>query len=477
MHRRLSLGLAAMLAVFVTTAASSSAAPPAPPKLRVFTATTSVELQKFRDQPITLDVHAYVSATGGDFRVDASRETYADAIVAHQVIGSSRRALPAWVVNEWFGLRDFVRYTVRNAQGKVVATADRTFCPAGYNVQRVDDSGPPVPTFPVFCGTNPFTKGMVWGIDRGWATSLDFFDSPTVKLPLGRYTLTINIPKRYAQLFNITPKDASTTVKLHVVKATDGCKPPCGHGRPARHRDAAGPASAPTVTAPDPSSLPDLIPLPSWSIGTARHLKRDYLEFGANVWNRGPAPLVVEGFRRPGKNIMDAFQYFYKDGVAVGRAAAGTMAFDSRGGHEHWHFKQFVEYSLLNSTKSEIVRSQKEAFCLVPTDAIDLTAPNAEWNPFLIGLPGACGDVGSLWIRETLPVGWGDTYYQSLPGQSFDITGLKNGKYFIRLFANPTGVIHEANTGNNTQLRLVILGGTPGHRTVKVPPYHGIDTH
>ena len=79
-------------------------------------------------------------------------------------------------------------------------------------------------------------------------------------------------------------------------------------------------------------------------------------------------------------------------------------------------------------------------------------------------------------FRETLPTGWGDTYYQSLPGQSFDITDLPNGTYFIQVQADPTGEIYERSSTNDTQVREVIIGGLPGHRTVRVPPWHGIDT-
>ena len=74
------------------------------------------------------------------------------------------------------------------------------------------------------------------------------------------------------------------------------------------------------------------------------------------------------------------------------------------------------------------------------------------------------------------PSGWGDTYYQGLPGQSFDVTDLPNGTYFIKVQANPGGHLFESNMANNVRLRKVILGGRPGHRTVQVPPWHGIDT-
>jgi hypothetical protein len=146
----------------------------------------------------------------------------------------------------------------------------------------------------------------------------------------------------------------------------------------------------------------------------------------------------------------------------VARAPVGTLEYDSDPGHEHWHFTQFATYRLLGSDKHEVVRSQKEGFCLAPTDAIDLTVAGAVWNPGTIGLSSACGDASAIWIRETLPTGWGDTYYQSLPGQSFDITDLPNGTYFIQVQADPTGEIYERSSTNDTQVREVIIGACPG---------------
>ena len=105
-----------------------------------------------------------------------------------------------------------------------------------------------------------------------------------------------------------------------------------------------------------------------------------------------------------------------------------------------------------------------------------MTAPGAEWNPYSIGLATACGSRSSIWTREVLPPGWGDTYFQGLPGQSFDITDLPNGTYFISVQANPDGLLLEGSTANNTELREIKLRGKPGHRRVIVPLWHGIDT-
>ena len=52
---------------------------------------------------------------------------------------------------------------------------------------------------------------------------------------------------------------------------------------------------------------------------------------------------------------------------------------------------------------------------------------------------------------------------------------MPNGTYYIEVIANPEKVLYETTTSNDISYRKIILGGTPGHRTVKVPPWHGID--
>jgi len=79
-------------------------------------------------------------------------------------------------------------------------------------------------------------------------------------------------------------------------------------------------------------------------------------------------------------------------------------------------------------------------------------------------------------IRETLDVGWGDTYAQYVPGQSFDITDLPDGTYYIQVVANPDRRLYERSTRNNVSYRKVVLGtAVGGARTVTVPPHYGVD--
>jgi hypothetical protein len=193
------------------------------------------------------------------------------------------------------------------------------------------------------------------------------------------------------------------------------------------------------------------------------------------VWVGGSGPLDVEGFRSNGSPVMKAYQYFFRNGHVVGRLRAGTMGFDTRQGHNHWHFEQFARYQLLNSAKTVALRSHKQGFCILPTDNMNLLLPHAVWNALFTSSFGDCGLPTTLWVQEEMPVGWGDTYFQDVAGQDFNITHLPNGTYYIEVIANPKRVLHESNTGNDVSLRKVILGGTRGHRTVRVPAFHGID--
>ncbi|MFI8003118.1 lysyl oxidase family protein [Streptomyces sp. NPDC086010] len=278
--------------------------------------------------------------------------------------------------------------------------------------------------------------------------------------------------------FPPAPAAVPWAVKRQGLRAAAGDAP--GRTDGSRRAPAAQPEAArPTGKASVPNvPKPDLRSLPAYGITIAgadpAAPGRDHLAFSANVWNAGPAQLVVDGFRKPGKELMDAYQYFYDaKGEQVGYAPTGTMEWDPRPGHMHWHFTDFASYRLLKADRKETVRSGKEAFCLANTDAVDYTVKNANWHPGNTDLSTACGQENSISVREVLDIGSGDTYTQDLPGQSFDITGLANGTYYIQVLANPEKRLKETDLTNNSALRKVVLGGRPGARTVTVPA-HGL---
>jgi hypothetical protein len=407
------------------------------------------------------------------------RASYTEPITVEQVLygeGDEVESvgLPADVLNGWNGLADFFTLTV-SKNGETVVDKTMSFCPGGYLRERVSDNGPAKTTYPETCFGNPFTKGIVWGIDTDWAVSTYNYYETGLDIGRGRYTLEMAIAPEYVDMFDVDPAKASATVSLRVKRYEDGCYEKCHAGRGATARpDRAG--VVPVIETPDPATLPDLISLPAWGINVNNGKKRSWLTFGATVWNGGSSDLVVEGFRRSDENLMDGWQYFYDGDEPVGKAQVGNLAFDDREGHEHWHFLQFAEYTLLDSTQLEIVKSKKEAFCLAPTDAIDMLVPNARWNPGEIGIGTACGTPNSIWVREILANGWGDTYFQGIPGQSFNITNLSNGTYYIGVRANPLALLHEQTDANNFEVREITLSGKAGNRKVAVPPWNGIDT-
>lgn len=446
------------------------------PELRLIRAAPEVTARRSKSGQVAFDPQVFLASNGGAFEIEVSRPDYDTPIATLQHLpGGGAVSLPDDVLQDWFGFVRFYRVTVTDRDGDVRVDRMMPFCPNSWMKVRVGPDGPPQPVYPDYCSWNPFTLGMIYGIEQDWAASLTggTYRGITAHLREGRYAVDVSIDGRYTDMFGVEPVNSAVSLTLVVKKRRHDHHPPAASPVAAPGRPAPG---VPVQRAPDPATLPDLVPLPSWGIGIHRSRRRDYLAFGANIWIKGNGPMVVEGFRREGERVMDAHQFFYQDGTPVGRAPVGELEYDERDGHEHWHFRQFAGYQLLAADKTTVVVSTKESFCLVPTDAIDLTLPDADWRPWQVGLSSACGGRDDLWIREVLPVGWGDTYYQYLPGQSFDITDLPNGVYFIKVIANPGGQLYETTLANNATLRKVIIRGKPGARRVEVPPWHGIDT-
>jgi hypothetical protein len=467
------------------------------PTIKLVVAQNYIQLPLF-GKFVFMDPGIYVAALGSKLEFEVHRASYRKPLKIVEIIhtrdgGTIERKLPSWMLAGWNGLARFIRMTVRDSHGKIVATRFLPFCP-NSGPQRTSPNTPLNSPFPQQCASDPFELGMVLGIQRGWAVDPVGFPGGigigpggpyfgggvNLKLKLGHYKVTLNIVRAWRKVLGVTKADDSAMAHVHVIKAAGGCFPLCAAHHADRVKALPKLPAVPTMTSPPKADLPDLRPLPSWGISVINirrknHPAISWLNFGATVWIGGNARLDVEGFRHNGAATMQAYQYFWHDGRVVGRARAGKMGFDNKNGHNHWHFQQFAQYRLLGSNKALVFRSQKVGFCIAPTDPVDLVLPHAAWQQSFVGLGGACGSENALWVQESLPVGWGDTYFQYLAGQAFNITNLPNGRYYIEIIANPEHLLHETNTRNDISFRRVILGGTPGHRTVRVPAYHGID--
>jgi hypothetical protein len=474
--RRSPIVLALLALVMPLGAVPAQADQPGDPRLELRAASSFVEIPRYGRGPVWLDdLGLSLVSRDAPFELRVRRESYDDPIrvwqAFHRPGGVELEELSSGILEVWSGLDRFLRIDLYQS-GTLIRSRVPDVCLGGWQSERVDDSGPFDPTYPTGCGFNPLTLGAVWGVDQGWGSS-PLLSNAFFRVPNGRYVAKISIAPRYRTLFGVAPEDAQVRVVIRI-RTQSGCDfcgaPAAPEGT--SFRRALTPAA--TTEDPDAATVPDLVALPAYGIGT-RHVRgRDYLQFGADVWNRGPASLVVEGFRAEGEDRMDAYQYFLADGIVVGKAPVGSFHFDRRDGHRHWHFLQFARYRLLDASQAAI-RSKKQAFCLAPTDPIDLVVDGAIWRPEEMGF-SQCGSATSTWIREILPTGWGDTYFQWAPGQSFDITSLPNGTYWIEVRANPAGALFDGDPSNDTELREVVLRGVPGARRVSVPPWHGIDT-
>jgi hypothetical protein len=490
-----------------------------PPPLALTVATTNVVAERYvwgEETYLYFDLGVNVIAGKDPFEIRATRKSYADPIVAKQTVvkngKKSEVTLPAGMVTAWNGLKDFTTVSIKNAAGAEIANYKTDFCPNSYGSARTRRDAPAENPYPQGCSYNPFTLGSVWGIQAGWNGTTDSLPATEpLDLADGDYTATVTLNKTYQDYFKISAGTTPLTVNVKVetidegkgdgeavaakVKAARQGEDTAEAAAVAEHGEHAGQGDAdlqisaykpefrPPAKKPKAvkaSSIakgprPDLRSLPAWGISLSEEDGKDYVAFGATVWNGGTSPLLVDGFRQTGTELMDAYQYFFDaKGKEVGSVEAGTMEWDAREGHRHWHFTDFAQYNLLAADQKLAVRSGKEAFCLANTDAVDYTIPNAKWRPENTDLSSSCGQNTAVAVREVLDIGNGDTYTQDRPGQSFEITDLPNGTYYIEVKANPSNKLTELSTTNNTALRKIVLGGTPGARTLEVPPVNGI---
>jgi hypothetical protein len=289
-----------------------------------------------------------------------SRASYADPVVATQVRRGPDRRLPEGLVSDFSGLPEFAQVTLVNGTGEIVYDQDATFCP-GAAAARAFPAAPATTPYPAVCTGNPFALGAVWGIPAGWGSPLVSEFLVEHELTPGTYTATVSISSTYRELFRIPNHAASAMVEVEVAEAE--IFPPLGTAGVPPARPEPGVAARPalgdkqgTPTAPRASMLlgaagnvpgqwgqpalettilahpsvpqrwrPDLRALPAWDISVGQDLEGvDRLQFATTIWNAGRSPLVVEGFRRSGTEILDSYQFFYdRHGQLVGSVPAG----------------------------------------------------------------------------------------------------------------------------------------------------------
>ena len=121
-----------------------------------------------------------------------------------------------------------------------------------------------------------------------------------------------------------------------------------------------------------------------------------------------------------------------------------TNTFEYSSCHDHYHFREYADYRLLDMAGNIVARGHKQAFCLV-----DL------WQP--PGLRGRSTPQFNHCGFQGISAGWADVYHRGLDCQWIDITGVPSGRYVLEVVVNPARVIREHNYTNNTARTEVVI--------------------
>jgi lysyl oxidase len=156
---------------------------------------------------------------------------------------------------------------------------------------------------------------------------------------------------------------------------------------------------------------------------------------------------VIEGEVTPGLRRLIRFTVTIAnvgtDDIFIGdplvHFQAGDGLFEFATCHQHFHFRNYAKYELIDPATGQVWKAAKRGFCMLDTDPNPASfggAPPRE--PFYRN----CGDLTHSG-NQGISHGWSDTYRFYLGGQYFVLDGGDNqppvppGNYLIRITANP----------------------------------------
>ncbi|MGH2944529.1 MAG: lysyl oxidase family protein, partial [Solirubrobacteraceae bacterium] len=131
-----------------------------------------------------------------------------------------------------------------------------------------------------------------------------------------------------------------------------------------------------------------------------------------------------------------------------GPGAAPRMLYETSDGHEHWHLRNAMRYSMWSADKTvEVAPSQKVGFCLVDSQR---TSDSAGGRVYSVAGNNFCGrfDTTAPSVYMGVSPGWRDVYDADLTFQWIDISDVPPGRYWLRADADPDGVFVESDENN-----------------------------
>lgn len=196
--------------------------------------------------------------------------------------------------------------------------------------------------------------------------------------------------------------------------------------------------SSATVRAASPQGLPDLIVrsdvLRDHWVVRIEDLPAEFCSVEEGGITPGTRKLIRFTVTTPNIGTADIFV-----GDPNEHIAAGDGLFEFASCHNHYHFRHYALYQLIDPNTGFVWKAAKRGFCMLDTD------PNPQWIGGPVPGPGQYRNCGAVGIpgNQGISAGWADTYNLHLGGQYFVLDGgdgqpeVPAGDYILRITVNP----------------------------------------
>jgi len=195
--------------------------------------------------------------------------------------------------------------------------------------------------------------------------------------------------------------------------------------------------------------LPDLQTLPPVDLRLFydSNTGRSHIRFTNSIWNSGPGKLELIGTPNQARDQILVVQRVYaSDPEVFDEHEVGEFIFHDQ--HKHWHLERFASYEVWSvdewGTPETVVSSGgKVSYCVMDVS-------QAETNLSEGVVPPYRSYTHCEGKRQGLSVGWIDTYKYFFPGQSVEVSSLKDGIYALVSTVDPDHLLLEENIRNNS---------------------------
>lgn len=198
------------------------------------------------------------------------------------------------------------------------------------------------------------------------------------------------------------------------------------------------------------AALPDLMPKPQLNVTTQRLVDRWYIRFSTIIVNVGAGDFLLRARRVDLGSEWRVEQLIPHSGGGLELVPVDAELAWGGDGHGHWHIVRVATVRLLpldgagQPVDDTVETDGKIGFCFYDhTHELERGPEDGAYSAH------TCGDERDTLLGMGLSPGWNDTYRQSLPGQSIEVTGLPDGKYRLVTDVDQYGWFREADRENN----------------------------